>query len=260
MSALEAILLGVIEGITEFLPISSTGHLILASHVLGIPSTEFVKSFQIAIQLGAIGAVLLLYWRSFLDVSILKKIIAGFIPTAVVGFTLYSFVKEYLIGNVDVVLWALFIGGILLIAFEYFHKEKPLPPEDTEHTIAHITMRQAVLVGLFQSVALIPGVSRAGATILGGLLIGIRRTAIVQFSFLLAVPTLIAAVSLDMARSAGSFSFAEFSVLGIGFVTSLIVATFSMRFLLSFIRTHSFVPFGIYRILLAALFFFLIIL
>lgn len=258
MSAWDALLLGIVEGITEFLPISSTGHLILTSTLLGLPATEFLKTFEIAIQLGAIGAVVLLYWRSFLDTHTLFKIGLAFIPTAIVGFLLYSVIKTYLLGNVAVVLSALLLGGIALIVFELLHKERP--QEGDEPHIAEVTPRQALLVGLFQALAIVPGVSRSAATIVGGLLLGVRRTTIVQFSFLLAVPTMVAATTLDLVRTGPLLDASQFVILGIGFVTSLVVAMVSMKFLLAFVRTHTFIPFGIYRIALAGLFFFLVIL
>ncbi len=257
MSWLDALILGIVEGITEFLPVSSTGHLILTSTLLGLPSTEFLKSFEIAIQLGAILAVVCLYWRSFLDVSILKKLLVGFIPTAAIGLALYKVIKTYLLGNPAIVLWALALGGVALIVFELLHKEKPRQGEG-EDAISDITLWQSFCVGLFQAVAVIPGVSRSAATIMGGLLIGVRRSAIVQFSFLLAVPTMAAATGLDMLKSASLFSFSQAGVLAVGFISAFVVALFSMRFLLRFVRTHTFIPFGIYRIGAAILFFLII--
>ena len=255
MTWLDSVILGIVEGITEFLPVSSTGHLILASELLGLPSTEFLKTFEIAIQLGAILAVVVLYWRSFLDFGILKKIAAAFIPTAVIGLLLHDLAKQYLLGNVQVVLWALAIGGAALIVFELLHTEK----DDAAGEVRDITYAQAAVVGLFQALAIVPGVSRSAATIVGGLIMGIRRVAILEFSFLLAVPVMVAATGLDLYKSAGSFSSADFTNLAIGFIVSFIVAFFSIRFLLRYVRTHTFIPFGIYRILLAVAFFFLVL-
>lgn len=255
MPYLDAVILGAVEGITEFLPISSTGHLILASHLLGIPDSSFLTSFEIAIQLGAICAVLLLYWKSFLNIEILKRLVAGFIPTAVIGLLLYSFIKHHLLGNELVVVLALAIGGVLLIIFELLHKEGPDAPEG----LTTITYRQAFLVGIAQSVAMIPGVSRSAATILGGLMLGIRRTTIVEFSFLLAVPTMGAAVALDVLKSYQSFTTDGLGYIAVGFVTAFLVALVAVRFLLRFVKTSTFIPFGIYRIVIAALFFFLIL-
>jgi len=255
MTLLDSIILGAIEGITEFLPISSTGHLILASELLAIPATEFLKSFQIAVQLGAIAAVVCLYWKSFLDLDFLKKLFVAFLPTGLVGFLVYPYVKGFLLGNSEVVVASLFVGGIALIVFELFHKERDEAPSDARA----ITYRQAALVGLFQSVAIIPGVSRSAATIVGGLLVGMRRTAIVEFSFLLAVPTMLAATGYDLLKSADSFAAGDFSLLAVGFLISFLVALVSMRFLLKLVRRYTFIPFGIYRIVLAVAFFFVVL-
>lgn len=251
MSIFDSIILGFVEGISEFLPISSTGHLILATHLLGISSSEFIKSFEIIIQLGAILAVVYLYWRVFLDIEALKKVAVGFIPTGVIGFALYGFIKAHLLGSTTIVLWSLLLGGIALIAFEYWHEE------DVEgaRSIHDISYTQALLVGVFQSVAIIPGISRSAATIVGGMLLGMRRATIVEFSFILAVPTMLAATGLDLVKNASSFSLSDIGILSVGFVVSFIVALFSVKFLLLYIRNHNFVPFGLYRIALAILFF-----
>ena len=255
MNFLDATILGAIEGIAEFLPISSTGHLILASHLLHLPDSSFLTSFEIAIQLGAICAVVLLYWKSFLNIEILKRILAGFIPTAVVGLLLYSFIKHYLLGNELVVVAALAVGGMVLIIFEFLHKERADAPEG----LVTITYRQAFLVGLAQSAAVVPGVSRSAATIVGGLMLGIRRTTIVEFSFLLAVPTMGAAVLLDVLKRYQSFTTEGLGYIAVGFGTAFIVALVAVRFLLKFVKTATFIPFGIYRVVLAALFFFLVL-
>ncbi|MBU0750401.1 undecaprenyl-diphosphate phosphatase [Patescibacteria group bacterium] len=255
MTIFDAAILGVVEGITEFLPISSTGHLILVSKLLQLPSTEFLSSFEIAIQLGAILAVVLLFWRSFLNIEMLKRIIVAFIPTAVIGLALYSIVKTYLLDNVYVVLGALFFGGVLLLIFEHFHTEGPEAVCSPET----ITYKQSFLIGLFQSIAIVPGVSRSAATILGGLWIGISRVAIVEFSFLLAVPTMAAATSLDLLKNYQLFSAADFKLLAVGFGVSFVVALIAIKFLLQYIRKHTFRPFGVYRILLAAFFLLLIL-
>lgn len=255
MNYFDAIILGVVEGLTEFLPISSTGHLILTSHILKLAETDFLKSFEIAIQLGAIFAVVILFWRSFLTIEVLKKIGAGFLPTAVIGLALYSFVKTYLLGNELVVVIALFLGGIALICFEYLHRES----HDAVADIESISYKQAFGIGLFQAIAIIPGVSRSAASILGGLLLGLNRTTIVQFSFLLAVPTMAAATGLDLLKSYKAFSPSDAGLLCVGFITAFVVALLVMRFFLSYIRTRTFIPFGIYRIVVAILFFSLFI-
>lgn len=255
MTPFDALILGIVEGVTEFLPISSTGHLILASSLLQIPSSDFLKTFEISIQLGAILAVVVLYWRSFLNIEILKRIAVAFIPTGIIGLAFYKVAKTYLLGNEAVVLWALALGGLALIVFELFHTEEAGATEGAQH----ITYGQAVLVGLFQAVAIVPGVSRSAATILGGLLIGIKRVTIVEFSFLLAVPTMGAATGLDLLKSADSFSSDEFVPLATGFVVSFLVALAAIQFLLRFVRSRSFIAFGIYRIVVAILFFWLVL-
>src|SRR5215831_17239173 len=248
MTLLQAIILGVVEGFTEFLPISSTGHLILASRLLGLEQTEFQKSFEIAIQLGAIASVVLLYWRKFLDFPVLARVITAFIPTGVIGFALYHLVKTYLLGSDAVVLWSLGLGGVVLIVFELLHKEADVDA---------ISYKQAALIGLFQSIAMIPGVSRAGATIVGGLILGLSRSTIVEFSFLLAVPTMLAAALYDLYKNAATFAPQEFGVLAAGFIASFLVAIVAVKFLLAYVRTNTFIPFGIYRILVALAFAFL---
>ncbi len=255
MTILESIILGVVEGLTEFLPVSSTGHLILASDLLGIPSSEFLKSFEIAIQLGAILAVVALYWKSFLDVEVLKRVAVAFIPTGIIGLALYSFAKAYLLDNTQVVLWALLLGGVALIVFELLHKEK----EDARQDVKSISYFQSFGIGVCQALAIIPGVSRSAATILGGLFLGVGRVAIVEFSFLLAVPVMFAATGLDLYKSAGAFRPDDFGVLAIGFVVSFVVAILSIRFLLKYVRDHTFIPFGMYRIVLAVIFFFFVL-
>jgi undecaprenyl-diphosphatase len=247
--------LGIVEGITEFLPVSSTGHLILASALLGIHQTEFQKTFEIVIQLGAILAVVFLYWRAFLDIEVLKKVVVAFIPTGIIGLLLYKVVKSYLLGNTTVVLWALFLGGVVLIAFEYFHHEKVTAVED----IPSMSYTQAAVIGLFQALAIIPGVSRSAATIVGGLMMNLKRTTIVGFSFLLAVPTMLAASALDLLKTSAVFSGGQVVALILGFIVAFVIALFSIKFLLEYVRTHNFVPFGIYRIVASALFYWFVV-
>lgn len=255
MIFLHSLLLGIVEGITEFLPISSTGHLVLVSTLLGITQTDFQKTFEIFIQLGAIAAVVAVYWRSFLDFGTLKKIVVAFIPTGIIGLALYKVVKTYLLGNEAVILWALAIGGVALIAFEYLHTER----ESAAGSIEDITYKQAIWIGIFQAISIIPGVSRSAATILGGLLSGLKRRTIVEFSFLLAVPTMLAASGLDLLKTSATFDISQIGALAVGFVAAFIVALFSIRFLLNYIRSHTFVPFGIYRIVLAIAFYIFIL-
>jgi len=245
-----SIILGIVEGITEFLPISSTGHLVLVSGLLRISQSNFTKSFEIIIQLGAISSVVVLYWKSFLNSENLKKILFAFLPTGIIGFGLYKVVKTYFLGNQTVVLWALLLGGAALILFEFWHRES----EDAADGIGQISYKQSFWVGLCQSVAIIPGVSRSAATIIGGLLVGLKRATIVEFSFLLAVPTMLAASGLDLIKNYDSFSVDQFGILAVGFVVSFVTAIVSIKFLLNFVKKHNFVPFGVYRIFAAIIF------
>ena len=251
MNIMTSAILGIVEGITEFLPISSTGHLILTSHLLRLQQTEFLKSFEIAIQLGAILSVMVLYGKRFLtDLNVLKRVIVAFIPTAIIGLALYKIIKQIFFGSTAIVLWSLLLGGVFLIVFELLYREK----KDALDDIASISYPQALLIGLFQSIAVIPGVSRAAATIIGGLILGLKRKTIVEFSFLLAVPTMGAAVALDLVKSAGAFTGSDFLFLAVGFFVSFIVALIAIKFLLEFIKHNNFIPFGIYRIILALCF------
>ncbi len=254
MTIFQSIILGIVEGATEFLPISSTGHLILVSSLLGVLQSDFVKTFEIVIQLGAILAVVVLYFKSFFNIELIKKLIVAFIPTGIIGFALYHMLKTYLLGSEFVVLIALFVGGVILILFERWlgwveDKVEAVPA-------SALTYRQAFLVGLAQAVAIIPGVSRSGATIIGGLALGINRATIVEFSFLLAVPTMLAATGLSLYKGGAlAFSSQEWTVLAVGFIVSFIVALAAVRWLLTYVRSHSFTNFGIYRILLSLVFF-----
>jgi undecaprenyl-diphosphatase len=250
MNIFSVIILAIVEGITEFLPVSSTGHLILISKLLGIPQTEFLKSFEISIQLGAILSVVILYWRQLAtDLRTLKKIAAAFVPTGVIGLLFYRLVKTFLLGNSSVVLWSLLLGGIFIIIFELSYRKK----DSSVDEINSVSYRQALLIGIFQSLAIIPGVSRSAATIIGGLMLGLKRKTIVEFSFLLAVPTMVCATGLDLAKTAHSFTFVQFKYLFIGFTISFIAALLAIKFLLSFIRNNGFILFGVYRIILALL-------
>ncbi|MEO7711406.1 MAG: undecaprenyl-diphosphate phosphatase [Gemmatimonadaceae bacterium] len=252
MSLLHAIILGIVEGITEFLPISSTAHLILASKLLALDS-EFVKSFEIIIQFGAILSVVVLYWNRFWNWDVLKKLVVAVIPTGVIGLTVYKAVKSYLLGNVTVVLLALLIGGIALILFERFRTS-----DDTEVNFAEITYRRAFLIGLFQAIAVIPGVSRSAATIVGGSLIGVSKRTIVEFTFMLAVPTMLAATGLELVKSRDALA-GNYGMLAVGFVVSFVTAIVAIKSFLGYIKKRSFAAFGWYRIALAVAYYLVIV-
>jgi undecaprenyl-diphosphatase len=249
MSLLHAIILGIIEGITEFLPISSTAHLILASHLLHLAESEFVKSFEIIIQLGAILSVVVLYWSKFWNWDVLKKLVVAVIPTGVIGLTVYKAIKGYLLGNVNVVLGALLIGGIALILFERWRLQ-----DTNDVDFSEITYRKAFLIGLFQAIAVIPGVSRSAATIVGGSLIGVSKRTIVEFSFMLAVPTMLAATGLELVKGRAALA-GNYGILAVGFVVSFLTAIVAIKSFLGYIKKHDFAVFGWYRVVLAIVYF-----
>ncbi|MCX7981913.1 MAG: undecaprenyl-diphosphatase UppP [Syntrophales bacterium] len=250
MDIIDALILGIVEGLSEFLPISSTGHLILVSRLLGLTPEDFLKSFEIAIQSGAILAVIVLYWRELMkNRLVMARVMAAFIPTGLLGLIFYPLIKGYLLGSSTVVLWALALGGVAIIVFEILYRGR----EAKVYRLEKISYKHAFIIGLFQSISMIPGVSRSAATILGGLALGVERKAIVEFSFLLAVPTMIIATVYDLSKSVPQFTFDEMGILLCGMVVSFIVAWASVKFLLRFVQTHTFVPFGIYRLLVALL-------
>jgi len=251
MNYWQSVILGIVEGFTEFLPISSTAHLILTAKLLNISQTEFVRSFEIAIQLGAILAVLWLYGRKVLfHKEVFKKIIVAFLPTAILGFLFYKIIKNYLMENLLIIVWALILGGIFFIIFEQWYKNKIGKVDSLEK----ISYKNSFLIGVCQAVAMIPGVSRAAATILGGLFLGIQRKVIVEFSFLLAVPTMVMATGYDLLKNGFSFSFNQFGLLFVGFLTSFLVAIIAIKFLLYYIQQNDFKWFGVYRIIVGLIF------
>lgn len=256
MNIFEAVILSIVEGITEFLPISSTGHLILTTQLLGIPESEFVKSFQIYIQLGAILAVVVLYAKKYIqNIKVWKNVLTAFIPTALIGFAAYSLVKDYLLGNSMVVVLSLLIGGVLLIWLEKKHREK----DQDIGKIEDFTLKQSFLIGLAQSISIIPGVSRSASTILGALFLGTKRGTAVEFSFLLAVPTMLAASGYDLLKSDFTFSSNEWTLIAVGFIGSFITALIVVKWFIKFVQTNTFIPFGIYRIVIGLLFLLLIL-
>lgn len=256
MDYLQAIIFSMVEGTTEFLPISSTGHLIIASDLLKISQTSFVKDFSIIIQLGAILSIVFLYFDKFVkNRKIWKIVLTAFIPTAVVGFILFKFIKEILLGNLYITLITLFAGGITLIILELIYKEKDHHVDKVEN----ISLTNAFLIGVAQSLAVIPGVSRSAATIVSALFLGTKRKAACEFSFLLAVPTMLAATAFDIFKSNFSYNLYEWSILATGFIGSFVIALITVKWFLTYIENHTFIPFGIYRIVLAMIYYLFLI-
>lgn len=248
MTLFDAGILGAIEGLTEFLPISSTAHILIATKLFGLEQDDFQKLFEIVIQSGAIFAVILFYFKTLIKRDTIKTLLVAFIPTAIVGFTLYPLIKGYFLSHIAVSAYALIIGGIIMIIFEYWLKTKA--PTFTQKTDLPITNKQAFMIGVAQSVAVIPGVSRSGATIIGGLALGLSRAKIVEFSFLLAVPTILAATGLDLLKHSSEFLQADMSLLFVGLLSAFVSSLLVIKAFLSFVRRFTFIPFGIYRIIL----------
>jgi len=245
----DALILGIVEGLSEFLPISSTGHLILASALLKLQQTDSHKVFEVTIQSGAMLAVVFIYFKRLsTSPELLKKLCVGFLPTGVLGFLLYKLVKTLF--QPSLVSYMLIVGGIAFIAIELFMKRRQPSVEET----GDVTYRQAFTIGLIQSLSMVPGVSRSGATIMGGLLCGLNRKVATEFSFLLALPTMLAATCYDIYKNHAVFQMSDIQNIVVGFITSFIFAVISIKALLRFVTSNTFISFGIYRIVVGVLF------
>lgn len=253
MTYLQSIILGVIEGITEFLPISSTAHLIVASKALRLPESAYLSSFLISIQLGAILSVAVLYAKRILQSpKIILKIIAAFVPTAIIGFAIYGVVKNYLLDSLPLIAGALLVGGVILIILERYFAKKQI---QVDASLESMTYRQAALIGVFQTLAVVPGVSRSAATIMGGLSLGLSRKNIVEFSFLLALPTMLGATVLDLYKTPPILQGNDLWIWMVGLITAFITAVLGIKFFLRYIQKHDFQVFGWYRIVLGLILF-----
>ena len=255
-----ALILGIVEGVTEFLPVSSTGHLILATELLGFDADKWA-AFNVIIQLGAILAIVVLYWRTFWAVlegmikgnavswRFVRNILIAFLPSAILGFLLINKI-EALLGDPFVVPVAFIIGGIAILIIERAVKNTPIVG------VAEMPLKTVIGVGLVQCLAMVPGVSRSGATILGGLSLGVERRTAAEFSFFLAVPTMLGATTLELVKHrealmAGA-SGVGFGTVAVGFVVSFIVAIVVVRAFVHYISRHGFAPFAWYRILVGS--------
>ena len=251
-----AIILGIVEGVTEFLPVSSTGHLILATELLGFDADKWA-AFNVIIQLGAILAIVVLYWRTFWAVlegllkgqamswRFIRNILIAFLPSAILGFLLINRI-EALLGNALVVAIALILGGIAILAIERLAKPGQIVG------VAEMPLKQVVGVGLIQCLAMIPGVSRSGATIMGGLSLGVERRTAAEFSFFLAIPTMLGATTLELVKHRDALmagaSGVGFGAVAVGFIVSFVVAIVVVKAFVHYISRHGFAPFAWYRI------------
>lgn len=250
MTYLQAFIIAVIEGITEFLPVSSTGHMILADALLKVENKDFVKTFEIVIQLGAILSVVVLYFKRFLaGFNIYLKLAVAFLPTGVIGFLAYKTIKHYLFNPFTVSI-SLILGGIVLILLDRWSEKK----ESQVAKVEDISFGAALKIGLIQCLSMIPGVSRSAATIFGGVSAGFNRAQAAEFSFLLAVPTMLAASGYDLLKGKDSIQSEDLSLLVFGAVIAFLVALVAIRGFISFLTRYGFKHFGYYRILLGALF------
>jgi undecaprenyl-diphosphatase len=255
-----AIILGIVEGVTEFLPVSSTGHLILATELLGFDAAKW-EAFNVIIQLGAILAIVVLYWRTFWAVieglfkanamswRFVRNVLIGFLPSAILGFLLLKHI-EALLGDPKVVAVALIVGGIAILIIERLVKSSDVVG------VAEMPVSTAVGVGIAQCLAMIPGVSRSGATIMGALSLGVERRTAAEFSFFLAIPTMIGATTLEFAKHrhdimAGATG-VGFGAVAVGLVVSFLVALVVVRAFVHYISRHGFAPFAWYRIIVGA--------
>jgi undecaprenyl-diphosphatase len=249
MTLFESIVIAIIEGLTEFLPVSSTGHMIIAERLLHVQETDFVKVFTIAIQLGAILAVVVLYWKKFFDFSkwqFYLKLVIGVIPAIVLG-ALFNKKIDALLDSATTVAIALLLGGVVLLFIDKFFKQPRIEKDD------RIKPMNAFTIGLWQCIAMVPGVSRSAASIIGGMQQGLSRSLAAEFSFFLAVPTMLAATGyklLKYYKASGGFSSEEIKTLAIGNAVAFIVAIIAIKFFINFVKKYGFKVWGIYRIIL----------
>jgi len=250
LTIFQAIIIAIVEGLTEFLPVSSTGHMILASSLLGIENDAFLKTFEISIQIGAIMAIVIMYIKRFFrSFEIYKKLFAAFIPTGVIGFLAYPYIKEYLF-NPIIVSVTLILGGIILILID----KKAVKQVSEYPELEDVSLKNSFYIGLIQCISMIPGVSRAGATIVGGIFNGFNKKQAMEFSFLLAVPTMVAATGYDLLKTPVQFDHHEIILLLIGLIVAFIVAWIAVKAFIAFVEKNGFTFFGWYRIIIGILY------
>ncbi|OGR87999.1 MAG: undecaprenyl-diphosphatase UppP [Elusimicrobia bacterium RIFCSPLOWO2_01_FULL_60_11] len=240
--------MGLVEGVTEFLPVSSTGHLIIAGHFLGFEG-GLAQSFEIFIQLGAILAVLILYWKKFLDPAVLKLLFWTTLPALGAGALAHPYIKAHLF-NPATVAMGLFAGGAVMIGIE-----KVLPPRVREG-IELLTVKDALWIGGFQCLALWPGISRSGATLIGGMALGVSRKTAAEYSFLAAVPVIFAATALDLWESRSILNMADAPLFTVGFVTAFVSAILAVKWLVRHLSGHPLTAFGWYRVMISPFIFY----
>ncbi len=247
MGSEKAFILGVVEGLTEFLPISSTAHLILASFLLKIPQTDYWKFFQVFIQSGAILAVIFSFINSLIDRKIVGRILLSFVPTAIVGLLFYGMIKKVLFESLLIIAASLIGFGLLFLLIEHLAEAGRL---HLKKDLQDMTWQEAIILGLVQSIAIIPGVSRAGAVLVGGMLLGFRRRQAAVYSFLLAVPTIVAASFLDVIKTDKALLLKNINLSIVGFFTAMITAFFVVNWFVKYLQKNNLRHFAYYRIIL----------
>jgi len=249
MTIYEAVILGIVEGVTEFLPVSSTAHIALASQMMGVPQDDFMSSFNIIIQIAPIFSIMLIYMDTlFQSLEIWKKLIASFIPTGAIGFLFHHQIEAMFSAN-SIVLWMI-ATGIFFLIIEFLYSKRGHSTKGLED----VTYKQAVMIGFIQALSLIPGVSRSGSTILGGMLLGLKRETSMSFSFLLAIPTMTAASGYTLLKDYSTLSFDGISMIAVGFSISFAVGFVAVKSFLAIVGKYNFTPFGIYLIASGILF------
>ena len=246
MTVFDSIILGIIEGFTEFLPISSTGHLIVASSFLGIDQTNVTKAYEVIIQFAAILAVVFNYKDKFSikKIDLWTKVFIAFLPIGAVGFVFSHQIKELF--SIQIVATMFIVGGVVFLVVEKFF----IPNEgEVIDDVEKVTLKQSIIIGIAQVFALIPGTSRAGSTIIGALLVKLSRKASAEFSFLLAFPVMSAVTAYDLLKHYHEFSDANLTTLVVGFVVAFVVAYLTIKLFLAFLERFTFVAFGVYRII-----------
>ena len=256
MNIVDSVVLGVVEGVTEFLPISSTAHMIITSNFLNLEQDDAMVAFEVIIQLGATLAIMLIYLDkiNLKQISLWKKVIAAFMPLAGIGYLFRHQIKELF--TVTTSAWMFIIGGVIFFLVEYLYKSKD--KADIVDNVEDVSMKQALIIGFSQVFALIPGTSRSGATIVGGMLGGLSRKTAADFSFLLAIPTMFAASGYEFVKNIHSFQNENLIVLIVGFIVSFVSCYIAVKWFLSFVKKYTLIPFGVYRIIVGILLFYLL--
>lgn len=254
MTIIQSLILGLVEGLTEFLPVSSTFHLIATSRLLGLVQTDTLKLFEVVVQSGAIISIIWLYGKKLIsDRTLLKKVLYSCLPTFTLGFLLYGLVKDYFFEAIWLQLSVFVLIGIIFIIYEYYHYHRG---EVVSRTLSQLTIKHSILVGLFQVASVVPGVSRSGSILLGMLILGYDRRTAAEYAFMLSLPTIFAATALDLYKNQtliSSLTLVDLTTFGLGIIAAFLSALWVMKWLLRYLSNHSLSIFGYYRLVAAVI-------